>query len=158
LFSGRFTNLQQGFEELHETASLDDPKYEAKTARTYVDRATAWIERHRDAPFFVFLHVFDPHDPFEPRQPYDSLWADPATKADHEAEVERVKKVIEDPLMKNFGMPNRRELEKAGVDPIKYEAHDQAWYDGSIRGMDAEVARLLQRLRQLGLEKKVQIA
>src|SRR5262249_49161616 len=58
LFSGRFTNLQQGFEELHEGASIDDPKYDAKTARVYVDRAAEWIERHRNAPFFVFLHVF----------------------------------------------------------------------------------------------------
>jgi arylsulfatase A-like enzyme len=158
VFSGRFTNLQQGFEELHESVSVDDPKYSAKTARTYVDRAADWIERHRSTQFFVFLHVFDPHDPFEPRRPYDSLWADPAAKEEHEAEVTRVKKVIEDPLMKGFGMPNRSELEKAGVDPVKYETYDQGWYDGSIRGMDAEVGRLLQRLRELGLENKVQIA
>ena len=32
----------------------------------------AWLERHRDAPFFVFLHVFDPHDPYEPSRPYDT--------------------------------------------------------------------------------------
>jgi hypothetical protein len=24
------------------------------------------IQEHRDAPFFVFLHVFDPHSPFPP--------------------------------------------------------------------------------------------
>jgi arylsulfatase A-like enzyme len=29
--------------------------------------------------------------------------------------------------------------------------HDRDWYDGSIRGMDAEIARLLERLRSLGL-------
>ena len=36
--------------------------------------------------------------------------------------------------------------------------YDEGSYDGSIRGMDAEIGRLLERIRQLGLENKVQIA
>jgi arylsulfatase A-like enzyme len=158
MFSGRFTNLQQGFEELHENASLDDPKYTSKTARVYVDRAGDWIERHRDAPFFMFLHVFDPHSPFEPRAPYDTVWADPARKEQHEAEFKRIQQEIADPQMKTRGMPDRSELEKSGVNSAQYMAYNQDWYDGSIRGMDAEVGRLLQRLHQLGLERKVQVA
>ena len=145
IFSGRFTNLQQGFEELHESPSVDDPKYEAKTARTYVDRAGNWIERHRNAPFFMFLHVFDPHDPFEPRPPYDSLWADPAKKEQHAEEQKRIKKEIQDPLMRGMGMGTRQEIAKAGLNPADYVAYDQDWYDGSIRGMDAEVARLMEK-------------
>src|SRR4029453_11420636 len=74
------------------------------------------------------------------------------------SEFDKIKKGIVDPLLRPMGMPNRQEIEKAGVDPAQYIGHDQDWYDGSIRGMDAEVARLLQRIRQLGLENKVQIA
>jgi arylsulfatase A-like enzyme len=158
LFTGKFTNLHQGFEELHESTSAEDPKYHSKTARTYVDRATAWLERHRDVPFFMLLHVFDPHDPFEPRAPYDSLWADPARKEVHEKQLAAIRKVIEDPLLQMFGMPSRAEIEKAGVSPEEYVAYDKDWYDGSILGMDAEVARLVERVRQLGLEHRVQIA
>ena len=158
LFTGKFSNLHQGFEELHESTSATDTGHPAKTARAYVDRASEWIEQHRDAPFFMFLHVFDPHDPFEPRSPYDALWADPANKAEHMKNLENVRKVIENPLMKRFGMPNRAELEKAGIDPEHYVAHDKNWYDGSIRGMDAEIARLLERLRTLGLEQQTQVA
>jgi len=158
LFTGKFTNLHQGFEELHESTSANDGEYPAKTARTFVDRATAWIERHGDTPFFMFLHVFDPHDPFEPRPPYDALWADPEEKEQHEQNVEAVAKVIEDPLMRQFHMPNRAELEKAGIDPDEYVAYDKDWYDGSIRGMDAEVARLIERLRSMGLEQTTQVA
>jgi arylsulfatase A-like enzyme len=158
LFTGKFTNLHQGYEELHEATSAQEPRYTAKTARTYVDRAAEWIERHGETPFFMFVHVFDPHDPFEPRPPYASLWADPAKKAQHEKNVERVTKVIEDPLMKQFHMPSRAEMEKAGLDPTEYVGYDKDWYDGSIRGMDAEVGRLIERLRTLGLEQKVQIA
>jgi arylsulfatase A-like enzyme len=158
LFTGKYSNLHQGYEELHEATSAQDPRYAAKTARTYVDRAAEWIERHGDAPFFMFLHVFDPHDPFEPRPPYVSMWADPAKKEKHEKDVENVTKVIEDPLMKQFHMPSRAEMEKAGLDPTAYIAYEKDWYDGSIRGMDAEVGRLIERLRTLGLEQKVQIA
>jgi arylsulfatase A-like enzyme len=158
LFTGKFSNMHQGFEELHEATSVHDPGYPAKSARTYVDRASDWIERHQGTPFFMFLHVFDPHDPFEPRSPYDALWADPSKKAEHQKNLENVKKVIENPLLKQFGMPNRAELEKAGIDPGHFVDHDNNWYDGSIRGMDAEVARLLERLRTLGLEQHTQVA
>jgi arylsulfatase A-like enzyme len=157
-FTGKLTNLQQGFEELHESTSVNDPKYHAKTARIYVDRAMDWIERHRDVPFFLYLHVLDPHDPFEPRPPYDTLWANPAQKEEHEHQLEKIRKFIQDPLLKAFGMPTRQEIEKAGVNAAEYVAFDKDWYDGSIRGMDAEVGRLVERLRSLGLENKVQIA
>jgi arylsulfatase A-like enzyme len=158
LFTGKFTNLHQGFEELHESVSVEEPRYTSKTARAFVDRATAWIERHRDTPFFMFLHVFDPHDPFEPRSPYEKLWADPSKKEEHEKKREQVRKVIQDPLLRLFGMPTREEMEKAGVDAESFVAYDKDWYDGSIVGMDAEIGRLLERLRQLGLEDKVQVA
>ncbi len=158
LFTGKFTNLHQGYEELHEASSVEGGRYPAKTARVFVDRATDWIGRHKDAPFFMFLHVFDPHDPFEPRPPYDTQWADPHKKEEHEKQTEAVSKVIVDPMMKQFKMPSRVELQKAGVDPDEFVSYDKDWYDGSIRGMDVEVARLIERLRELGLEEKIQIA
>jgi hypothetical protein len=142
LFTGQFTNLHQGFEEVHEDGSLPD-RESSKTAREYVDRLLPWLEAHRDVPFFVLLHVADPHDPYRPYPPYDALWADPAGAEEHERQAREVNKVIADPLLKRFGMPTRDELAKAGFDPEAYAAYDRDWYDGSIRGMDAEIGRLL---------------
>ncbi|HVS16620.1 MAG TPA: sulfatase [Thermoanaerobaculia bacterium] len=153
LFTGRFTNLHQGFEELHEATSASD-QLAAKTARIYVDRLLPWLERHRDDPFFVFLHLFDPHDPYEPHPPWDTSWFDPAVRAEHEAEMEAVRARISDPLMRAFLMPTRTELEGAGLDADRFVSRQIDWYDGSIRGFDAELARLLERLRELGLERK----
>jgi arylsulfatase A-like enzyme len=155
LFTGQFTNLHQGFEELHESGSASVPG--PKTAREYVDRVKAWLTLHRDVPFFIYLHVFDPHDPFEPYRPYDTLWADPTLKADHEAELERVREVIDDPLRRNFGMPYRTELEEVDVDPDTYVAYDEDWYDGSIRAMDVEMGRLVETLRSLDLDEETLI-
>lgn len=157
LFTGAFTNLHQGFEEVHEDGSLPDQE-SSKTAREYVDRLLPWLETHRDAPFFVFLHVADPHDPYKPYAPYDTMWGDPSKAAEHERQMKEVRKVIADPLLRRFGMPTRDEIAKAGFDPDAYVAVDRDWYDGSIRGMDAEIARLVERLRTLGLEGKTVVA
>lgn len=150
LFTGQFTNLHQGFEELHEDGSFSEPG-SSKTAREYVDRLGEWLTRHRDTPFFAFLHVFDPHDPFEPRRPYESLWADPSRKEEHQRQLAAVRKVIKEPLLRMFGMPSREELVEAGFDADAFVSHDRDWYDGSIRGMDVEIGRLMQTLRRLGL-------
>lgn len=151
LFTGKLTNLHQGFEELHESKSLPDRK-SSKTAREYVDRLLPWLEAHREVPFFVFLHISDPHDPFEPAPPYDTLWADAAQKDTHYEQTEKVKEFIKDPLMKQFVMPSREELIAAEIDPDEYISHARDWYDGSIRAMDAEIGRVFEALENLGLE------
>ena len=144
-FSGKFTNLHQGFEELHERSSIEESG--SKTARTYVDRLTDWLEAQKDGPFFVFLHVFDPHSPFEPRRPYNGLWADPAQRDAHDKNVETVKEFIKHPSDRNRVMPMLDELKASGVDRDEFMAYNRGWYDGSILGMDVEMGRLFEKLR-----------
>ena len=155
LFTGRFSNLHQGFEEVHEGTSLPDPG-SSKTAREYVDRLVPWLEAHRETPFFVFLHVSDPHDPYKPAPPYDAMWADASKSEEHERRGKELRKIIADPLLRNMGsaVPTREDLVKAGFDPEAYVGHDRDWYDGSIRGLDAEMGRLAERLRDLGLDRR----
>jgi arylsulfatase A-like enzyme len=156
-FTGQATNLHQGFEELHERTSVDTGQYVSKTSRDFVDRAGQWIERHADAPFFMYLHVFDPHSPFEPRRPWDGLWADPTKREEHLRQLEAMRKVIANPFMADRGMATRDEMIKAGVDPAVYLPHEKDWYDGSIRGLDAELARLFQGFQRLGLDRDVAV-
>jgi arylsulfatase A-like enzyme len=155
-FTGKLTNLQQGYDELHESSFLSDVR-SSKTAREYVDRLLPWLEAHRDVPFFVFLHVFDPHDPYKPYRPYDSLFGDGAGKEEHEKNADRARGFVRNPVLRAFGMPTREELREAGLDAASYVGHERDWYDGSIRAMDAEIGRLLERLRELGLERRTLI-
>ncbi len=37
----------------------------------------AWIEGQGDRPFFAFLHLYEPHTPYEPIEPFKSRYADP---------------------------------------------------------------------------------
>ncbi len=51
-----------------------------RPASEITDAGLAWLERHGDEPFFLWLHYMDPHSPYEPpaeyrlpgRQAYDS--------------------------------------------------------------------------------------
>ena len=160
-FTGKLTNLHQGVEVLHERASVDNDGLghsSAKTARTFVDRFLTWLDDHHDVPFYAFIHVFDPHSPFEPYPPYDLTWASPTGKEEHEARIEQVAEAFGDDIRIGDGnrvgperFPNREDLDVAGIDPDVHVAHELDWYDGSIRGMDAEIARLMEGLEERGV-------
>jgi arylsulfatase A-like enzyme/Flp pilus assembly protein TadD len=35
-----------------------------------VARAIAWLSGHQKGPFFIWVHLYDPHDPYDPPEPY----------------------------------------------------------------------------------------
>lgn len=148
-FTGRGSNLHQGVEVLYESGSL--PSGAEKNARHFVDRFLPWLEAHKDVPFFALIHATDPHSDYEPERPYDALWAEPDAKKKHTEWTERVKPFIESEFMKSMGLPLRTELEEAGIDPERFVKVELDWYDGSIRGADVELGRVIERLDELGI-------
>lgn len=55
------------------------------------------------------------------------------------------------------GMATVEEMKAAGVNPAAYLAYDKDWYDGSIRALDSEIARLFERLRANGLDDRTAV-
>jgi arylsulfatase A-like enzyme/Tfp pilus assembly protein PilF len=41
-----------------------------------MDRAMAWMRGVRGKPFFIWAHLYDPHDPYDPPPPFKSEYAD----------------------------------------------------------------------------------
>jgi arylsulfatase A-like enzyme/Flp pilus assembly protein TadD len=41
-----------------------------------VAHAETWFEKHRTGPHFVWVHLYDPHDPYEPPSPYLEKYKD----------------------------------------------------------------------------------
>ena len=41
-----------------------------------VQHAESWLGTHRTGPHFVWVHLFDPHDPYEPPPPYSQSYKD----------------------------------------------------------------------------------
>jgi len=40
-----------------------------------VARALAWLNTHRKGPIFLWVHLYDAHDPYDPPEPYKSRYA-----------------------------------------------------------------------------------
>ncbi|HSR42952.1 MAG TPA: sulfatase, partial [Longimicrobiales bacterium] len=144
-FSGKLSNLHQGVDVLHERASIGELDHSgAKTARTYVDRFLEWAEDHHDVPFFAFVHVFDPHSVFEPYAPYDAQWGTPEGAEEYERGKELWEAMFDD-------LPTQEQIDSTDVDQELFVQHERDWYDGSIRAMDVEIARLMEGLEELGI-------
>jgi choline-sulfatase len=47
-----------------------------RRAMTVVDDAEAWFDKHRAGPHFVWVHMYDPHDPYEPPSPFLEKYKD----------------------------------------------------------------------------------
>src|SRR5216684_3659386 len=41
-----------------------------------VAHAETWFEKHRTGPHFVWVHLYDPHDPYEPPPPFSEKYKD----------------------------------------------------------------------------------
>jgi len=49
-----------------------------RRAGDVVAHALAWLkQRPKAKPFFLWVHLYDPHDPYDPPEPYKSKFADP---------------------------------------------------------------------------------
>jgi choline-sulfatase len=46
-----------------------------RPAGEVADRALAWLKRPRRAPFFLWVHFYDPHAPYEPPAPFAACFA-----------------------------------------------------------------------------------
>jgi arylsulfatase A-like enzyme len=40
-----------------------------------VAHALAWLKKHPQGPFFIWVHLYDPHDPYDPPEPYKTRYA-----------------------------------------------------------------------------------
>lgn len=60
------TGISTGFDR------YDDPMLGPRPAATTTDLALAHLRRLDDRPFFMWVHYWDPHDPYRPPPPYDT--------------------------------------------------------------------------------------
>jgi len=59
-----------------------------RSAKAVVDKSIAWIDNH-GSPWFLWAHIFDPHDPYDPPEPFrtqfkDRLYDGEVAYTDHE--------------------------------------------------------------------------
>jgi choline-sulfatase len=72
--------LAKGFDHYFDdfTISAGDLAAMARVQRTAGEtwsRARQWLDQHLDGRFFVWLHLFDPHTPYSPPEPFRAQYA-----------------------------------------------------------------------------------
>ena len=46
-----------------------------RPANEVMDEALAWLDKNKDGKFFAWIHLYDPHTPYEPPEPFKSEYA-----------------------------------------------------------------------------------
>ncbi len=105
-----------------------------RKATDVANRAVDVLDRIGDRPFFLFLHFYDPHWHYDPpestRRIFDKAYAGTITGR-----------------LQDFSRRSRSNVSAADL------AHLIALYDGEIRYVDDELARVFDHLRARGLER-----
>jgi len=75
------TGLAQGFDH-YDDALTTDAKVASLGAQqrdgaAAVESLARWVEGQRGRPFFAFLHIYEPHTPYAPPEPWRSRQSDP---------------------------------------------------------------------------------
>lgn len=74
------TGLRRAFDSYDDAMEVQENKpigYIERSGFTSEAVAEAWIDQHRGGRLFFFLHLFEPHAPYEPPEPFKSRFALP---------------------------------------------------------------------------------
>ncbi len=125
----------QGFDRFDERNVLG---HDAVTSKQVTDQALQFLSSSRRRPFFLFLHYFDPHWTYLDHDGFH--WAD------------RYDGWLRDLDLDISGLRDRRhDLEEGDIDFLRN------LYDEEIAFTDREIARLLDHLRETGLDQDTMI-
>jgi arylsulfatase A-like enzyme len=133
-FVSDFMGFSQGFDRFWENPAT---RRRGDTLQSALDRAKPWVAKLRGAPFFLFLHTYQVHVPYNPPAPYNALF-DPDYRG---------------PYQTAFVTHDARRLLKTGTYDSATVQRLGALYDGEIRALDDAVADLLGFLQTTGLAR-----
>jgi len=113
-----------------------------------VGRGLRWLEQRdqQERPFFIWLHIFDPHWDYSPPPPFDTMF-DPGYTGGMTGDYRSLK-----PFIKALARGPQPQLSERDL------RHLLALYDGEIRYVDHELGVLFEALRERDLFDSTLIA
>ena len=101
-------------------------------------RAKKWLNKNKESPFFLFLHFYDIHTPYNPPPPYNSIFHD----FDYTGNL----------------VPSNTTLSAANHNKLRVDDQDLrhfvALYDGCIRYTDDRMGDFFSFLKKSGLDEQ----
>ncbi|MBN2327705.1 MAG: sulfatase [Candidatus Omnitrophica bacterium] len=126
--------LNQGF-DLYELGSIykDEKKTaDERLAQETVEQALSYLSENRENPFFLWIHLYDPHSPYHPPPPYSTMY-DP----DYDG-----------PLRGSVADITRLNAHRGQGASDRDLQHLRALYDGEVAYMDHQIGRLTAKLEE----------
>ncbi|MHC4988477.1 MAG: sulfatase, partial [Planctomycetota bacterium] len=105
-----------------------------RVAEKTTDKAIEILDAHTEGPLFMWIHYQDPHGPYTPPKPYDTLFVNPDQKP------------LPLTIADKGGIPKYQKL----ADHTDYHYYI-AQYDGEVRYYDDQFGRLLTWLKGNGM-------
>jgi len=128
-----WTGLGQGFRTFREGAKA------AIEGEYAISAATRWLGENHGRRFFLWIHLYDCHVPYDPPPPYRDRFVDP------EGEYP--------PLLERSVFPNRDDQDFAYLNQDYYSDR----YDGAVAYVDAQVGKIVTLLEDLGVAQNTLI-
>jgi arylsulfatase A-like enzyme len=123
------TGFAQGFEDYFVFHAGQDDKL--------VDKARAWLGSHPTEQFFLWIHFFGPHRPFDPPLPWSQAFTDPGYTGHVDGSEDELQAIA-----------RRRNL------PAADKQHLIALYDGKVKRVDHLFGTLVHELDALELRDR----
>jgi arylsulfatase A-like enzyme len=121
--------LARGFDLYEDSFDVKELDQRQRHGDATTAAANAWLARPHDRPFLLWVHYFDPHYPYTPPAPYDTLYGDDYTgPADGSLEY----------LLKVWGRGGKEKIETTAAD----RQHMVDLYDGEIASLDHHLGAL----------------
>jgi arylsulfatase A-like enzyme len=132
----------------------------ARRAEEITDAAVAYLDGVSDARLLLFVHYVDPHIPYDPPEPYRSMYGlVPREVSGSFESVQRARIAHQEMALPRFA-PLRKAMESrltwelifhSPRGPVGVDEHLARLYAGEVSYMDHHVGRLLEELKRRGL-------
>lgn len=109
--------------------------------RRLLSEAKGWLRANAERRFFLWIHFFAPHRPFQPPLPYVERF-DPGYAGRIDGSIEQMRQIT----------AGRHAADEADL------RHMLARYDGEVRYFDRLFGELMTTLRELGLDERTIVA
>jgi hypothetical protein len=134
---GGFMNGSWGF---HQGFDIYDDDREVGI-KHILSKVIKWLDGNKSKPFFLFVHCYDIHSPYNPPAPYNSMFHDFTYKGG----------LVPSNNTLTAARQNEMELNEEDL------RHFIALYDGGIRYTDEKIGEFLSYLREVGVYEQTLI-
>lgn len=148
--TGKEFNFDQGFDEFIDILPEGDwLGINSKHTEKETNKAIELITKYRDDKFFLYLHYLDPHGPYTPPQPYDLKYVEDSYFYKYNKFLPITNQGALD-VVPEYAVPNYQNINKTNMIYVDYLISQ---YDGEVNFIDYNIKILLNKLKELNLDK-----